>query len=515
MNKDMDGYEKSSFSSYFEENDEKVELQLGATLRVTDASKFKLGMACVVYYREGERPFETESVWRAKTCTFTRKMSMIPKFQTRQMLRFVLSERTPDVRDIEEYRKFGDCELSLGQIMLRDQVDETLRGGAGDVRVKAQQVLVGRGILSMVIAFISMPKTHWLMKNYPQLVICKCEENGDWTPVFSSEVVHRSDAGQWQPISLPCRLLCDNDYKRKIRIMVQDNEPGNMTRAIGHVDVVVEKVGTFRNKQLKLIPAQKNMARAGAIIIRAADIVERLTFFAHLKQGLRFHFACGIDFAAANRPASDKKSLHYILFKHPNAYEKCIESIGEIVEQYSASQVCFAWGFSARINRQLSHEIPLVSETGQEKLLGVSSMLGAYASVVEKLQFDRPVCVLPSTMKAMRLITGQTKPHDYLVYLLLVQEDPSDLAQFIDYLHANQHQPISIVIIGIGNQGFPKMEERLREGQMKNGDGASFFRELVTFLKYKDFDSDNLAQMAATALDTVPEQAMQWVENNS
>jgi hypothetical protein len=431
------------------------------------------------------------------------------------MLRFVLMEMTPVIKDIKDYLVIGDAEISLGRILVNGTVSEHMRNGFSDISITVNQAARCRGVLSMIVAFVGMPKDHWLMKNYPQLVICtRAAGETEWHEVFGTEVIKRSETGQWAPVSLPCRLICENDYSRQIRLLVRDAEPGQPVQPIGYLDLPVQLLGTARNLHLGLIPSNPLSARAGSILIRAASLTERLTFYGHVQRGLRFSFACSIDFASGNRPASDTKSLHYLLFKHPNAYERIIEAIGGVVEQYSNHRTCYAWGFGARINRQLSQAIPLVNEAGSLKLIGVTQMLGAYAALIEKLQFDGPAEILPSFNQALELVKATTNAKEYLVFLILIHADPADLQAFADAVHANQGEPFSIVIIGVGNNAFPKVLDKFRASKARSLEDELEF-DRVTFLKYADFGQENIAQMISTALLTIPDEAIRWLEDQA
>ena len=423
---------------------------------------------------------------------------------------------TPVIQPLDQYKQIGDVVISLGQIIVQGGVEETLMGGIGDIKIEVSQKIHGREILSMIVAFASMPKDHWLMKNYPQLVILKSDDNGTWTPVFSSEVIKRSEAGQWAPISLPCRLICDSDVSRQIRLLIQDVPAPNKIKPIGHVDLTVKTAGEARNLRLGLIPADPMAARAGSVIIRAGTLTERLTFFGHLQKGLRFNISCAIDFSTHNRRLRDPKSYHYSSHDQKTPYEIALNAIGGVVEQYSEQQICFGWGFAAKIDRQLSHTIELTDESGNANLHGVSQLVNAYSSIFDKISFDNPIAVCPSTNAALLRVKGKKDPKAYLVHILMISDDPTDLNQFCDLLFANQYEPISIIIIGIGESDFSKTEEKFRPSlPHKNTSGHEFDRDFVTFIKYNNFGPDNLPQMVSTALFSVPEQAMHWVDISS
>jgi hypothetical protein len=462
-------------------------------------------------------PFTTEAAWGTKTPTFNTPFTIIPRTVDLQLLRFVLLKLTPMIKPIEEYEVLGEAEIPLGRILVHNGVCETMKGGLCDIRISVSQAARGRGVLSLVVAFAGMPKDHWLHRNYPQLVVCKSTVGtNEWTPVFTTQIVKRSEAGQWPPFALPCALLCDNDYTRRIRLLVQDAEPRRPVVGIGYVDVQVQAAGEARNWHMGLIPSDPKVARAGSIIIRAGNLVERLTFFGHVQRGLRFGLAVAIDFSSGNRPMSDPKSLHYIVFKHPNAYERIIEAIGMVVEQYSATQTCYAWGFAAKLKRQLSQAIPITNEAGSSALAGVHQLLTSYAALVEKLQFDGPIHVTPTLEEAVTLVRAAPDWHEYLLFLILLHDDPSDLPAFLQCLWRNQKLPFTVLIIGVGSNRFPLLSEKFRSGSVQVDDqGREYDRELVKFIKYAEYRGENIAQMVSLALFTLRDEAVRWMEDTT
>lgn len=423
---------------------------------------------------------------------------------------------TPVIQSIDQYKQIGDIDISLGQILVKGGVEATLMGGIGNVKIEVSQSSHGRGVLSMIVAFVAMPKDHWLMKNYPQLVISKQGPNGGWIPVFCSEVIKRSETGQWAPISLPCRLICDSDYSKSIRLAVQDAEPNHKVIHIGHVDIPVKVAGEARNLRLGLIPSDPKMARAGSLIIRASILIERLTFYGQLEKGLRFNFCCAIDFSSNNRPQRDPKSYHYSSHNQLTPYQILIKEIGELVEQYSDEQICYGWGFAARLNRQVCQTVPLCDENGKSELHSVHDLLNSYMALFDKILFDKPILISPSTTCAINLVKGKKNPGCYLVFLIMISEDPSDLSQFNDLLYENQYEPISVIIIGLGENDFSKTKEAFKPGMPHyNSKREEFDRDFVTFLRFNDFGNENLAQMTSTALFSVPDQAIHWAEINT
>ena len=262
-----------------------------------------------------------------------------------------------------------------------------------------------------------------------------------------------------------------------------------------------------------LKPFNKNVARAGNIIIRSAYLFERLTFFGQLRSGLRFNFACAIDFAASNRPPRDPKSLHYTSFGQLNAYQATISAIGSAVEPYSDGRPFHAWGFGAKYNRILSHCFPLMLN-GNKDLNGLKELQNAYWSIFENIVFDRPICVVPSTTQAITQVKGSKNPADYLVFLVMIDGVPTDLDEFVDLLYVNQMEPISVIIIGIGEADFAPLEEKFTPGNLRNSNNQIFERDVACFLRFNNFGMNALDLLMSSAMFAVPDQAVHWVDVN-
>lgn len=499
-----------SFSAFFDDRDDQIHLMLRARLSTTEKVKQRFGCAIAIYYNENLPPFITESVWGNKKPEFQTKFSIIPRINNSQTFNVVLLEMTPTIKPVDEYKKIGETKVSLGKILIEGKTTLTLDNAEIDISV--HQESSGRGVLSMIIAFYKLPLDHWLIKNYPELQILKYDENiKDWASIYSSECVKRSDVGQWAPILLPCRLVCEDDYNREIKLVVINAEPGKEKYPIGYCHMTIKEISECRNKKIVLIPADPKKARAGNLIIRAATLIERSTFYGHIKNGLRFNFACAIDFNISNRPPRDSKSLHYTTVGEMNPYQTCMTEIYSAIEPYCDGRSFHAWGFAAKYKRVLNHCFPLVTHDGSPELNSIRDLQNSYWAIFEFIQFDKPVMICPATQMAINQVKGSKNPADYLVFLILIERVPDDFGDFVDLLYDNQHEPISIVIMGIGEYNFSQFEEYFVPGSfIKNSQGKPFEREFVVFVKYNTIS--NISQLTSTALLCVPEQAIHWVE---
>ena len=361
------------------------------------------------------------------------------------------------------------------------------------------------------------------MKNYPELHICKKDDaSGEWISVFKSDVMKNQDAGQWDPISIPCKSVCGENYNKKIRLYVYNDQKETLQDKrevvknfykIGYAEATVNQIQSMRNEILTLKPCNPKVARAGNLIIRSASLFEKLTFFGQIMKGLRFNLACAISFASSNRPPRDSKSLHYTPFGQSNAYQATMGAIGGAIEPYSDGRPFHAWGLAAKYNRILSHCFPLTIN-GNKDLAGLRDLQNAYYGIFENIVFDKPVSIVPSTRQAISLVAGSKNPADYLVFVIMVNEVPVDLDEFIDLLYDNQMEPISVVVVGIGDDEFKEMGTKLSPGMLKNSKEMVFDRDVALFIKFNDYGMQALDQFMSTALITVTDQAVHWVDVN-
>ena len=74
--------------------------------------------------------------------------------------------------------------------------------------------------------------------------------------------------------------------------------------------------------------------------------------------------------------------------------------------------------------------------------------------------------------------------------MLLILTDGAihDMPQTIDLVVEASHLPLSVIIVGVGNEKFDKMEEL--DGDkvaLRNSKGKAVARDIVQFVKFNDF----------------------------
>ncbi|KAL3778632.1 hypothetical protein HJC23_001581 [Cyclotella cryptica] len=222
-------------------------------------------------------------------------------------------------------------------------------------------------------------------------------------------------------------------------------------------------------------------------------------FFDYVNAGLNIDFCVAIDFTSSNGDPRIPGTLHYSRDGMKNDYEEAIESIGNTIEEYSASREFPVWGFGAKYDGQVRH----IFQCGESPTAtGIQGVLRAYRSVFETgLMMSGPTVITSvlreAAMRARNFPASTNEDLRYCVLLILTDGIVADLAdtQEIIRSYKDRDLPLSIVMVGIGRADFTEMHRW----------NASPFdaRGRFTFADYRQHQYDPMA-LSREALRRVP-----------
>jgi hypothetical protein len=70
--------------------------------------------------------------------------------------------------------------------------------------------------------------------------------------------------------------------------------------------------------------------------------------------------------------------------------------------------------------------------------------------------------------------------------------------------------PLSVIIIGVGNEQFAMMRELDSDGQiLRSSDGKAAMRDIVQFVRFQDFLNAGSSSLASEVLKEIPDQLVQ------
>lgn len=503
---------------------------------------------CVVFQKMGNNAknskwYEvgrTEVISDSLNPQWAKKFVLSYNFEVRQMLKFEVYDSDSSSTSLNQHDFLGRCEVALGQVIssqgrqyvaaLKDVQDIGGSGSKGKIYITAEELTANKEVATFEVSGIKLDKKDFFGKSDPFLVIYKAAPNGQWTVVHKTEVIKNTLNPTWKPFTLPLNQLCNGDYERKLKFEVTDWDSDGSHDYIGSFVTNMNslKMAPVEKTEFKCINEKKKSKsgykHSGLLVMKKCQIVIQPSFIDYIQGGTSMNFSIAVDFTASNGDPRDQRSLHYM---NPqtmeNQYTTAIRSVGDIVQDYDTDKQFPALGFGARIppNGQVSHEFFLnLSQENNPYCSGVEGILQAYHHSLQSVKLYGPTNFSPVINHVANFARAyQANGNQYFVLLILTDGIITDLDATLSSIIAASDLPMSIIIIGVGNEDFSAMEALDSDDKLLRANGRVASRDIVQFVELRKFlmnygggqMSWNKEALAKEVLAEVPKQLVSWM----
>ena len=245
-----------------------------------------------------------------------------------------------------------------------------------------------------------------------------------------------------------------------------------------------------------------------------SEIIKNFTFIDYIKSGVKIALSIGIDFTGSNGHPKDFGSLHSIM--GPNDYERAITSCAKIVGKYDDDQLFPVFGFGAIINSPGEKEASMCFNLNFSKdpnIYTINNIIKTYHDCIEqeKLTFSGPTKFTP-LIKEVILRINKNDLYEYHILMILTDGVIDDMQETVDILVEASLLPLSVIIIGIGNADFSKME--ILDGDetpLTSSMGEKRKRDLVQFVPFSKYQN-NEEKLAMEVLAEIPRQIVEFYQ---
>ena len=502
---------------------------------------------CVVF-QKASNPSQWHEIGRTEMISDTlnpqwaKKFVLNYNFEARQLLKFEIYDSDSTSKSLNQHEYLGKCEVALGQVVssqgkqfvsvLKD-VPTTASGTAskGKIYITAEELKANKELSSFEISGVKLDKKDFFGKSDPFIVIYKESANGQWVVVHKTEVIKNTLNPTWKPFSLPLNQLCNGDYERKLKFEVNDWDSDGSHDHIGSfiTNMSSLKMAPIEKTEYKCINEKKKgksgYKHSGIIVLKRCEIQIKPSFIDYIQGGTSMNFSVAVDFTASNGDPRDARSLH---FMNPqtmeNQYTTAIRSVGDIIQDYDTDKQFPALGFGARIppDGQVSHEFFLnLSPDNNPFCLGVEGLLQAYRHSLQSVKLYGPTNFSPVINHVANFARAyQANGNQYFVLLILTDGIITDLDATLQSIIAASDLPMSIIIIGVGEEDFSAMEALDSDDNLLRANGRVASRDIVQFVELRKFIMNYGAGAAATwnkealakeVLAEVPNQVVSWM----
>jgi hypothetical protein len=351
---------------------------------------------------------------------------------------------------------------------------------------------------------------------------------GDGTAaVYRSEVKKRIRNPTFDHVQLPVQALCRGDPERPIIFELFDWE---LTRAS-------QPMGTGTTTYAEIKKAAENDGRleiplwvtngtkktaAGKLCLDDLKVDRSYSFLDYVNGGLEVALLVAVDFTLSNGDPRLPTSLHNMDTTKPNDYVMAMRSVGEILQYYDADKKYPVYGFGAKLPPSHVVSSPCFALNGDyfdPEVDGIDGIIEAYRNTLEVIQLHGPT----SFSSIVKLASDFAKPHatgedmKYFILLLITDGVINDMEKTINEIVRASRMPISIIIVGVGDEDFSMMDklDADEEPLWSTAEKCYMARDIVQFVQFSDYKDKSYMELAMATLDEVPREVVNFFQTRN
>ena len=321
-------------------------------------------------------------------------------------------------------------------------------------------------------------------------------------PVFAPFTLNLATLNRGNPNMLNKWEIWDYEKTGKHRII---------SKAAASLDQLLQKKS--------LDSFDKSYTFAGAINFDQLKVSTHYPISDYLKLGLTLALTVGVDFTGSNSICTSPSSLHYMGGgpHRLNQYQQALLEVGLIVSDYDTDKLIPAYGFGAKPPgaKTTNFCFPLNMNFSDPHVASYPGLLQAYSEITPRLEFSGPTNFAPlinATAEAVQAGYALNKM-TYSILLILTDGLISDFAETSAALVRCSRLPMSVIIIGVGNEDFSQMNVLDADVQpLRDFQGNTSARDIVQFVPFRDYAA-NPPSLAEAVLRELPKQVDEFYQS--
>ena len=398
---------------------------------------------------------------------------------------------------------------SIGEIVGNENSKKIfyIEGRDEKLEVKAEKIKNKNKFLTLHFNIKISPEIHEDLKK----IYFKDEEYKLYFQIKKKDyILYESEAftddGKFNMVQIPLNIL--NSYFSILFL--------NFEKQI--VKEISTSVKEIINSKDKLLLKFKLAENEYLCIFNESSIMNEITFLDYINNGVRVALDIGIDFTGSNGHPDDYGTLHCRRpdMKGRNPYERAILSCATIMANYDYDQKFPVYGFGAIINGQEDVSMCFnINFQEDPNIQYVDNIMKEYFACLDKITFSGPTHFAPIINKVVGEIKNEEDIMNYHVLMILTDGKIEDIQETVDALVEGSFFPLSVIIIGIGdNPDFKDMEKLDGDDDpLISSKGIKRQRDLVQFVPFKNFEGDE-KKLTEEVLDEIPRQIIEYYTLN-
>ena len=229
------------------------------------------------------------------------------------------------------------------------------------------------------------------------------------------------------------------------------------------------------------------------------------SIFDYLTVGLKLSCFVSIDCSQGTNKQKIEKS-----YKN---YKKIINSIKDKIANYTKDEY-FIYGYGANLrNRDISNELYKYIfniNLEEDKSIHFANFIQIYDNCLNYIISEKKVCLSLMVKKITKDIFRFYDERYYNIFFILAREltDASDKQNTIDAFIESGYLPLTIIIIGEGENNFESMKELFGKKIKQSSNGMLKNRDNIIFMNFSDDFNENSELLAEWCLREISKQML-------
>ncbi|KAI5329432.1 PREDICTED: BONZAI [Prunus dulcis] len=440
---------------------------------------------------------------------------------------------------LEEQQFLGEATCALSQIVPKSDrlltLDLVYREDSepsrsnrhrdrGKLIVHAEESVSSKTTVEMSLRCSDLEYKDLFSKSDPFLIISKLTESGTTIPVCKTEVIKNELKPSWKPIYLNIQQVGSKDSPLIMECFnFNNNGKHDLIGKIQKSLAELEKLHAIGQGENLFLPTtvghdyHNKILKSQLFVDKFTESIQH-TFLDYLAGGCELNFMVAVDFTASNGNPRLPDSLHYIdPSGRPNAYQKAIIDVVEVLQFYDSDKRFPAWGFGARpIDGPVNHCFNLNGSSHYCEVEGIQGIMMAYTSALQNVSLAGPTLFGPvitnAALNASQSVANGGRK--YFVLLIITDGVVTDLQETKDALVKASDLPLSILIVGVGGADFKEMEilDADKGERLESSTGRVASRDIVQFVPFRDVQSGEISVVQAL-LAELPSQFLTYMRS--
>ena len=447
---------------------------------------------------------QTEVIWDTLNPDFVKSFLIDFYFEEQKYLSFKVFDANMEGNKEVKGLPLGEAECTLGEIVgaKGQQVIKTLKlpghkHSTGNIILRVEEVsTINNDEVTIQFAARGLEDhSHWYTFHSfkPMFCLSRVMENGPNQKVYSSEFKKGTNLS-WNPLNRKIQELCNGDLSRPILFQLYDHHSSGNHDLIGGFEFSLQKITEQGQKQFELEPPpskKKKQRPRGTISISNLQIQRVFSFLDYIAGGCQINLLIAVDFTGSNGHPSAPTSLHFLNPNGYNQYQSALHSVSEILLNYDSDKEVPLFGFGGKFNRQLSHCFPLNFNPQDPSVSGLEGIMTAYRNALSVVELSGPTLfaqVITTAVTMAEAAQISQNNQQYFILLILTDGEIHDMRETIDWVVRGSNAPLSLVIVGVGNENFANMDVLDADDEpLVDSRGRKMTRDIVQFVPFKQF----------------------------